>query len=228
MSSKFLSASLLASALFAALGLVPVMAQYGGGAYQQDDGRVQQGGTYTPRIDRAQQAIGERIQQGLASGQITPPEARVLYQREGEIIARENRFKADGHVSYQERQKLRADLEDLSVEVDRMLSNRDTMRRADSTPGIDRRQLEMSQRIDEGVRSGRISEHEAHQLRRRQREIERREAYFKSDGVATPQERQRLRDELAAFSDEVDRMMYSRRHEHRDDYRRDDYRRDGR
>lgn len=72
--------------------------------------------------------------------------------------------------------------------------------------------------------SGRISEHEAHQLRRREREIERREAYFKSDGVATQQERQQLRDELAALNDEVDWMMRNGRHEHRDGY----YRRDGR
>lgn len=148
---KFLTHSLLASALFAGLGSAPVMAQYGGGVYSQGD-------TYTPGIDRAQQAIGARIQQGLASGLITPPEAQALYQREREIALRENRFKADGHVSHQERQQLRADLEGLSAEVERMLSNRDRMRRADSTPGIDRRELEILQRIDEGVRSGRISD----------------------------------------------------------------------
>jgi hypothetical protein len=221
MNLKFLPASLLATALFAALGMAPVMAQYGGGAYQQGSGQAQQGGTYTPGVDRAQQAIGARIQQGLASGQITPPEAQALYQREREIIARENRFKADGHLSHQERQQLRADLDGLNVEVDRMLSNRDRMRRADSTPGIDRRELRTSQRIDEGVRLGRISEHEAHQLRGREREIERREAYFKSDGVATAQERLQLRDELAALNDDIDRMMRNGRQERRDDYRRD-------
>ena len=224
MNSKLLPACLLASALFAALGTAPVMAQYGGGAYPQGAGQAQQGGTYTPGIDRAQQAIGARIQQGLASGQITPPEAQALYQREREIAARESRFKADGHVSHQERQQLRADLDGLNAEVDRMLSNRDRMRRADSTPGIDRRELRISQRIDEGVRSGRISEHEARKLREREREIERREAYFKSDGVATPREREQLRSELAALNDEVDRMMRNGRYERHDG----DYRRDGR
>jgi multidrug resistance efflux pump len=208
MNPKFLPASLLASILCAGLAMVPVMAQ--------------QGGTYTPGIDRAQQTIGARIQQGVASGQITQPEAQALYQREREIAARENRFKADGHVSYQERQQLHADLDGLNAEVDRMLSNRDRMRRADSTPGIDRRELRISQRIDEGVRSGRITEHEAEKLHRREREIERREAYFKSDGVATQREREQLRDELAALNDEVDRMMRSGRYEHHDgDYRRD-------
>jgi hypothetical protein len=113
---KFLTHSLLASALFAGLGSAPVMAQYGGGVYSQGD-------TYTPGIDRAQQAIGARIQQGLASGQITPPEAQALYQREREIALRENRFKADGHVSHQERQQLRDELAALNDEVDWMMRN---------------------------------------------------------------------------------------------------------
>lgn len=216
MSLKFLPASWLVSALYAGLGMAPVMAQYGGGAYPQGAGQAQQGGAYTPGIERAQQAIGARIQQGVASGQITPPEAQALYQREREIIARENRFKADGRVSFQERQQLRADLDGLNAEVDRMLSNRDRMRRADSTPGLDRRELQISQRIDAGVRSGRITEHEAQKLHRREREIERREAYFKSDGVATQQERQQLHDELAALNDEVERMMRNGKFDRRD------------
>ncbi|MCX7257396.1 MAG: hypothetical protein NTZ64_11825 [Polaromonas sp.] len=206
MTPKLLTASLLASALFTGLVMAPVMAQ-------QD--------TYTPGIDRAQQTIDARIQQGVASGQITQPEAQVLYQREREITARESRFKADGHASVQEREQLRADLAGLNAEVDRMLSNRDRMRgasQANSTPGIDRGEMQIGQRIDEGVRSGRITAREARRLHQREREIARHEGRAKSDGVVTPQERQRLRNELAALNAEVNRMMRNR----------DSYRHDGR
>ncbi len=109
MTSKFLTTSLLASALFAGLGMTPVMARQG---------------TSTPAIDQAQRAINVRIQQGLASGKITPSEAQVLYRRDREIAARESRFKADGRVTAKDREKLRSDIEKLNAEVDRMLNNR--------------------------------------------------------------------------------------------------------
>ena len=88
MKSKFFTTSLLASALFVGLGFSPVMAQ----------------GTSTPRIDQAQQAISARIQQGLASGHITPSEARDLYRRDRDIDLRESRFKSDGRATAQERE----------------------------------------------------------------------------------------------------------------------------
>ena len=69
MKSKILAGSLVLSALFASLSMTPVMAQ----------------DTNTPGIDRAQQEISSRIQQGLASGQISPAEAQGLYRREREI-----------------------------------------------------------------------------------------------------------------------------------------------
>ena len=199
MKSKFFTASLLASALFAGLGMSPAMAQ----------------GTNTPRIDQAQQAISARIQQGMASGHITPSEAQVLLRREREIQMRENQYKANGDASPQERQQLRAELDALNADVERMMANRDVVRPptygGDNTPGIDNREYQISQRIDEGVRSGRITEREARRLQRREREIARHEAYFKSDGVVTQQERRQLRSELDELRDEVERMMHNER-----------------
>lgn len=195
MASKFLTASLLASALFAGLGMTPVMAQQG---------------TRTPVVDQTQRAINLRIQQGLASGQITPSEAQVLYRRDREIEARESRFKADGRATAQERQALRADLDALNAEVERMLNNRDRMRRADradNTPGINNRQFQIGKRIDEGVRSGRITDREARKLHERERDIERRETRAKANGNVSQKERQQLRDDLASLNAEVDRMM---------------------
>lgn len=196
MKSKFLTASLLASALFAGLGMSPAMAQ----------------GTNTPRIDQAQQAISARIQQGMASGHITPSEAQALYRRDREISIRENQYKADGSASPQERQQLKAELDALNADVERMMANRDVVRpgnagNAANAPGIDNREYQISQRIDQGVRSGHITEREARRLQRREREIARKEAFFKSDGVLTQQERRQLRNELTALRDEVERMM---------------------
>ncbi|MDD2918244.1 hypothetical protein [Rhodoferax sp.] len=199
MKSKFFTTSLLASALFLGLGMAPVLAQ----------------GTNTPALDRAQQAISARIQQGMASGHITPSEARELLRRDREIDMRESRFKANGTATPQERQQLRADVDRLGNEVERMMANRDYVQPpgnpAGTTPGIDNRQLNVSARIDEGIRSGRITQREARRLQNRERTIARHEAAFKRDGVVTPQERRQLRDELARLNADVDRLMRNNR-----------------
>ena len=224
MTLKFLTTSLLASALFAGLGMAPAMAQHERDEVGRVPGAAQAPqGMNTPGIDQAQETISVRIQRGQASGQITPAEAQALHQRERDIAARESRFKADNHVSAQERQKLRADLEGLNLEVNRMLSNRDRMHgnnHAESTADIDNRQAEISQRIDEGIRTGRINKREASKLHQREREIARHEARSKFDGVVTPQEHEKLRNELAALSDEVERMMHTGKPERRDDHDR--------
>jgi hypothetical protein len=199
MKSKFFTTSLLASALFLGLGLAPVMAQ----------------GTSTPAIDRTQQAISARIQKCLASGHITRSEARELLRRDREIDLRESRFKANGTASPQERQQLRADLAALGAEVERLMMNNDYVQppgnSASTTPGIDKRQLNISARIDEGVRSGRINQREARRLHKRERAIARHEAAYKRDGVVTPQERRQLRDELARLNADLARMMRNQR-----------------
>ena len=195
MKSKFFTTSLLASALFVGLGFFPVMAQ----------------GTSTPRIDQAQQAISARIQQGLASGHITPSEARELYRRDRDIEMRESRYKSDGRATEQERQQLRADLDALSADVERMISNRAVVTQPGSTPGIDNRQANIGQRIDEGVSAGHISEREARRLHSREREIVRMEARFKRDGVVTPQERRQLQNALTSLRQDVERAMSNNR-----------------
>lgn len=202
MTSKRFIASWLASALFAGLGASSALAQ----------------GTNMHGIDRMQQSISTRIQQGQASGLITPSEAQVLYRREHDIQMRESQYKAKANVTPLEREQLRADLDSLSAEVDRMMSNRDTVQppvKVGNVPHIDNHEFQISQRIDEGVRSGRISEREASRLHAQERDIDRREARFKSDGVITPHERQKLFNERSALRDEVERMLRDDRRDHR-------------
>ena len=196
MTSKRYLAAVLASAFIAGLGTTQAMAQ----------------GNSTPRIDQAQQDISARIQQGMASGHITPSEAQVLLRRERDIQMREGQFKANGSANPQERQQLRAELGALSADVERMMNNRNVTQNAVRQPGnhytdrVNMRELRISQRIDEGIRSGHISQREARELHRRQRELERREARAYSDGVVSVQEQRQLRNDIMSLRDEVERM----------------------
>lgn len=196
-SSKLLTASLLATALLAGLGLAPAMAQ----------------STNTPGIDNTQQAISARIQQGMQAGRITPSEAQALYARDRDISMRESRYKSDGNATPQERQQLRADLSALSGDVERMIANNVVVAPPGApggpgnTRGIDNQEYNIGQRIDEGVRTGHINQREERKLRSRQRTYERHEASYKSDGVVTKQERRQLRAELSGLRDQVERMM---------------------
>ncbi len=192
----WVTASMVATTLVAGLAAAPAMAQ---------------NGSYTPGIDKTQQAISLRIQQGLQSGRITPSEARALYRRDRDIESREAAYRADGRVSPQERQHLRADLARLSDDVERAIVNRQVAdARGKGMGGIDSREFQIRQRIDEGVRSHRLSLQEAGTLQARSDAIERREAAYRADGVLTPQERRALRDELTALRSELDRLVNPR------------------
>jgi len=192
----FIVNSILASAVLAGIGISPVMAQ----------------NTNTPVVDQQQQDIAVRIQQGVASGRITPPEAQNLHQREREIRMRESRFKSDGSIGPQERQQLRQDLEALRAEVERTIATpRVVVQPADNTPVIDQQQEDIRGQIQNAVQTGRISERQARRLNQRVRTIERLEARFKSDGVVTPQERRQLRRELASLRSDVERTIRNNR-----------------
>ncbi len=60
----------------------------------------------TPRIDQRQANQERRIDQGVASGQLTHREAHRLERQQGAVDRAENRAKADGKVTAQERQRL--------------------------------------------------------------------------------------------------------------------------
>jgi hypothetical protein len=211
MKSKLLTASLLATALAAGLAAAPAMAQPGP-AYPPHVVYAP-GAVRTPGVDNAQQAVSERIRQGLQSGRITPSEARLLYRRDSDIQNREAAYKSDGRVTPQERQQLRNDMAQLSAEVERAINNNSTVavaRPGDRLGVVDSQQFNIRQRIDEGVRSHRLSLQEAGRLQAREQAIERQEAAYRSDGVMTPQERSNLRAQLTALRDEVERMINPR------------------
>jgi hypothetical protein len=62
--------------------------------------------TATPRIDRREARQQKRIDQGVASGQLTPKEAARLQAQQGRIETAEARAKSDGVVTAKERAAL--------------------------------------------------------------------------------------------------------------------------
>ena len=63
-------------------------------------------GTETPRVDQRQARQEQRIDQGIASGTLTKPEARRMNRQQNRIDRAENQAKADGVVTAQERKTL--------------------------------------------------------------------------------------------------------------------------
>lgn len=60
----------------------------------------------TPRIDQRQANQERRIDQGVASGRLTPRETRRLERQQNRVDRMENRAKADGVVTGAERARL--------------------------------------------------------------------------------------------------------------------------
>jgi FtsZ-binding cell division protein ZapB len=197
MKARSIVFSVVASAIVSCIGIAPVHAQHAN----------------TPGIDNAQQQIRMRIQQGIASGHITPHEAEELHARERNLQYREMQMKRDGNATPQERRQLREELDNMHAEVEHKLANRQVTAHPQSgTQGVDRAQYDIRARIQHGIRTGHLTQRESHALFARERQLHRLEAAFKSDGIVTRMERRQLREEVAMLSEEVDRMMTNRRH----------------
>jgi hypothetical protein len=61
-----------------------------------------------------------------------------------------------------------------------------------ATPGVDKRQANQEQRIDQGVASGELNQREAHRLQQQQAALRKAERKAKADGTVTHAERKRL------------------------------------
>ena len=79
------------------------------------------------------------------------------------------------------------------------------------TSGIDQRQTNQEQRIDQGIASKQLNEREAGQLNTQQGQINKMEEKAKSDGVMTKKERARI----AAAQDRAARHLAREKHDRR-------------
>ena len=79
----------------------------GGSAFAQAPAATPKDPLATPRIDQRQVNQQKRIDQGVASGQLTAKETNQLDKREAKIAADEAKAKSDGKVTKAERRHLR-------------------------------------------------------------------------------------------------------------------------
>jgi hypothetical protein len=79
-----------------------------------------------------------------------------------------------------------------------------------ATPNIDKRKAEQQQRIDQGVKSGELTEREAASLRKGQAKVQRMEDKAKADGVVTDKERKKLTHEQDKQSKRIEREKHDR------------------
>ncbi len=77
-----------------------------------------------------------------------------------------------------------------------------------ATPGIDARQANQQQRINQGVATGQLTPREANNLQRGQNRVQRMENRAKADGVVTAGERARIQRTQNVES----RKIYTKKH----------------
>lgn len=79
-----------------------------------------------------------------------------------------------------------------------------------NTPHIDKRQANQQKRIDQGVKSGALTEKEATHLQKREDRLAAHEAKAKADGVVTPAERRRLQREQERTSRAIRKQKHDK------------------
>lgn len=82
------------------------------------------------------------------------------------------------------------------------------------TPGIDQRQMNQEQRIDQGIASGQLNQREANRLERGQARVDAMENRAKADGVVTARERTRIQHAQSVESKRIYRQKHDRQVRH--------------
>jgi uncharacterized membrane protein len=143
---------------------------------------AQTAATETAR-DTAQQA---RIEQGLQSGQLSTREAASLEHQQQRIDRTESRDLRDGHLSSAEAAQIQREQNHASADITRDKHNAvggnpasasSTRMQADVQRNVDQQA-----RINQGVRSGTLTTHEAASLEHGQAHVDRKEAVAGADG----------------------------------------------
>jgi hypothetical protein len=92
---------------------------------------------------------------------------------------------------------------------------------AQSTPVIDQRQANQEQRIEQGVRSGSLTNREAARLEQGQAHVQTMENKAKADGVVTAGERTRIQDAQDNQSKRIAKQKQDRQHDYNHNGKRD-------
>jgi hypothetical protein len=90
-----------------------------------------------------------------------------------------------------------------------------------ATPGVDQRQANQQQRIDQGVASGQLTGKEAARLDKGQAQVEKKEAKAKADGKVTPKEREKLKQAQNKQSEKIMHEKHDKQHDLNHDGKKD-------
>jgi hypothetical protein len=149
---------------------------------------------WLPMIER-QALLNDRIDAGLASGEITSAEASMMRADMGALVSLEASYRYGGLSS---REKIDLDRRYALIDDQLRLAVR-TGGAGDSYVAMEDRKLDLDARIDQGLRSGQLTAAEADALRDQFDDIARVEASYRVDGLS-PEERADLNrrfDELS-------------------------------
>lgn len=81
-----------------------------------------------------------------------------------------------------------------------------------NTAGIDKREANQERRIEQGVRSGALTQQEAAKLETGQAKVRTMEATAKADGAVTKQERHRIHQEQDRQSRRIHKLKHNAQH----------------
>lgn len=143
-------------------------------------------------LNERQANLDARIEAGVRSGDLTRSEARELRGAFGDIADLEARYRANG-LSAWERSDLDRRFDALSSRIRYDRNDRqDRGPRWDNWTGpggawmnINQRQARIDQRIDQGVRSGRLTRREANSLRAEFNAVARLEGRYRANGLSS-------------------------------------------
>lgn len=170
-------------------------------------------------VDTRQAALDSQIEQSLSSGIIRWSDARTLETELNAIAAKETTFTADGRLSYREANELLADLDALDAKVKAHIAtydrnrrdwgrNRDRGRGRGHYRNYNATQSALRQRIDFGLKSGKLTRIEADRLIRDEQRIADLEAQLRfSGGRLSYSEERRLLNELDNLSRSITKEL---------------------
>ena len=155
----------------------------------------------------------QRIEQGLKSGQLTTGEASRLESEESRIQRDQARALKDGKLSPAEKARLNREQNQASRDINRLENNSRTgnpnSASSQRMQADVQRNINQQQRIEQGVKSGQLTNREAGRLERGQARDDRAEARAGRDGKVTAAEQRRIQSD----ENKQSRRIYREKHD---------------
>jgi hypothetical protein len=138
-------------------------------------------------INERQDRLDERIDAGVRSGDLTRSEAVRLRAEFRDLARLEARYRASYGLSNSERRDLDMRFDRLSAQIRYQRNDDDD--RGNGWQPINQRQRALDNRIDRGIRDGRLNRNEAYTLRAEFRNIADLEARYRRNGLSYQERR---------------------------------------